>query len=135
MEKRQQHASWLQHRPKAPHHRTDQALFQIVWKIPTEHYIKMSRRVDEVVSKKFPAVENDLAFFVFGYEGWVGGGDQQVFAIDPVCALGKEANVCGRRRTQIEDAQGSFAVPKPGKLAEPAGAARELLGSFVFRSE
>ena len=95
VKEREQHSTRLQYRPQASHDRPDEAFVEIIRKIPAEHDIEVGRRVDEIVGKKFAAIENNVSLFVLGDEAGLGRGDQQVFAIDAMAALSEVADIRG----------------------------------------
>ena len=96
VEEGEQHAAGLEDGPEAPHDRTDEALVEVIRQIPAQHDIETRGGIQQVIGEKLPAVEDDVALFVFGDEVRLGGCDEQIFAVNFVTAFGEEADVGGR---------------------------------------
>ena len=120
MEESQQHAARLQDRPQPSNDRPDQAFIEIVGQVPAEDHVEVGGGIDQVVGKKLPAVEHNGALLILGDEMGLGGGSQQIFAVNLMPALGKVADVDGRRGTEIENTQSFLAVPGARQFAQPA---------------
>ena len=108
----QQHAAGLEQRPEPPDHRLHQAFIQIVGQVPAQHDIELRRRKYQVFFQEALAVEGRLARFILDGKRRIGGGNQQVVAVDLVSTLGAVADVGGRGRPQIEYAEGFFRIQR-----------------------
>jgi hypothetical protein len=124
MKEGEQHALRLQHRPQASHDGTHEAFVQIVGQVPAQNDIEMGGGILKIVGEEFAAVEDDLAFLIFGDQRRIGRCDQEIFAIDLVSAFGEEADISRLGRTEIEHAQRSLAVPQARKFSQAARAPR-----------
>ena len=93
VKKCKQHAARFQHRPQTAHHWLHQTFIEIVGQIPAQHHVKVSRRVNQVVGKKFSAVKNCGSLLVLGQQFRIGGGREQIFAVDSVAVFSEVANV------------------------------------------
>ena len=131
MEEREQHAPRFQHRPQPPDHRLHQALVEVIRQIPAQYDVEVRRRVDQVFGEKFAGIEASISLLIFREKFRIGGGSEQVFAVDSVAAFGEVADVDRRGRSQVQNAEALSGLPGARQFSQAAGAASKLLDQLL----